>query len=64
MPTSAGLLDPPLGNTRLQVVKLFCSLLQCCDHRVNRRVAELNTFSILMVGTVHVPGSSVGRALA
>jgi hypothetical protein len=48
MPTSAGLLDPPLGNTRLQVVKLFCSLLQCCDHRVNRRVAELNTFSILM----------------
>jgi hypothetical protein len=48
MLTTAGCLDPPLGCTRLQVVKLFCALLQCNDARVNRQVAELKTFSTLM----------------
>ena len=47
--TTVGRLDPPLGSTRLQVVKLFCALLQCNDARVNKQVAELHTFSILMV---------------
>ena len=50
MVTTVGCLDPPLGNTRLQVVKLFCALLQRNDAQVNRQVAELHTFSILMVG--------------
>lgn len=49
MLTTVGSLDPPLGNTRLQVVKLFCALLQCNDARVNRQVADLRTFSTLMV---------------
>ena len=54
MLTTVGCLDPPLGNTRLHVVKLFCALLQCNDARVNRQVAELKTFSTLMVYTMYM----------
>ena len=49
MLTTVGVLDPPLGNTRLQVVKLFCALLQCNDSTANREIAALKTFSTLMV---------------
>ena len=49
MLTTVGVLDPPLGNTRLQVVKLFCALVQCNDAKTNREFATLKTFSTLMV---------------
>ena len=49
MVTTVGTLDPPLGNTRLQVVKLFSSLLHCNESRISAEIARLKTFSVLMV---------------
>ena len=49
MSTTAGDLDPPLGNTRLQVVRLFASILQCGSSGISTAMMQLRTFSILVV---------------
>ncbi|XP_064396518.1 serine/threonine-protein phosphatase 6 regulatory subunit 3-like isoform X2 [Halichondria panicea] len=48
MSTTAGDLDPPLGNTRLQVVRLFASILQCGSSGISTAMMQLRTFSILV----------------
>ena len=49
MSTTAGDLDPPLGNTRLQVVRLFASILQCGSSGISTAMMQLRTFSTLVV---------------
>lgn len=49
MKTSVGVLDPPLGNTRLQVVRLFSALLMCNDATIAKEVIQLQLFSTLLV---------------
>ena len=51
MITTVGLLDPPLGNMRLQVVRLFSSLLHTQDTRVQREIILSSTCSVMMVRT-------------
>lgn len=48
MPCSAGNLDPPLGNTRLQTARLLTSLLQTNTHRINTELARLGTIKVLI----------------
>lgn len=52
MITTVGLLDPPLGNMRLQVVRLFSSLLHTQDTRVQREIILNSTCSVMMVRTM------------
>lgn len=49
MPTTIGHLDPPLGNTRLQVVRLITSLLITNTHSVNQELANLGTIAVIIV---------------
>ena len=49
MRTTAGTLDPPLGNTRLQVAKLFAALLATNSADVNKEFAHLDTIEVLLV---------------
>lgn len=44
MPTTTGLLNPPLGNTRLQIVRLFQTLIQA---NVESLLDELHTTEFL-----------------
>ncbi|XP_067001625.1 serine/threonine-protein phosphatase 6 regulatory subunit 3 isoform X2 [Anabrus simplex] len=46
--TTAGLLDPPLGNTRLHVTKLLASLLATNNSEVNKELAHLGTVEVLL----------------
>ncbi|XP_050390728.1 serine/threonine-protein phosphatase 6 regulatory subunit 3 isoform X2 [Patella vulgata] len=48
MPTTAGHLDPPLGNTRLQIAKLITALISTNTHSVNTELANLNTVHVLL----------------
>ncbi|XP_067830637.1 serine/threonine-protein phosphatase 6 regulatory subunit 3-like isoform X2 [Heptranchias perlo] len=48
MVTTWGTLDPPLGNTRVHVVKLVTSVLQVNNSNVNQELMELNTLDILL----------------
>uniref|UniRef100_UPI00358FA564 serine/threonine-protein phosphatase 6 regulatory subunit 3-like isoform X4 n=1 Tax=Myxine glutinosa TaxID=7769 RepID=UPI00358FA564 len=48
MMTTVGLLDPPLGNTRLHVAKLVNSLLQANSSQMNQALQELDTIAILL----------------
>ncbi|ESO89290.1 hypothetical protein LOTGIDRAFT_106669 [Lottia gigantea] len=48
MPTSAGHLDPPLGNTRLQIAKLITALISTNTHLVNIELTNLNTVHVLL----------------
>uniref|UniRef100_A0A672FGX5 Protein phosphatase 6, regulatory subunit 3 n=1 Tax=Salarias fasciatus TaxID=181472 RepID=A0A672FGX5_SALFA len=43
MKTTWGVLDPPVGNTRLNVVRLVASLLQSNTHSINSELINLNT---------------------
>ena len=54
MITTVGMLDPPLGNMRLQVVRLFSSLLHTQDTRVQREIILNSTCSVMMVRTMYV----------
>jgi serine/threonine-protein phosphatase 6 regulatory subunit 3 len=47
--TTVGTLDPPLGNTRLQVAKLFAALLATNSADVNKEIASLGTTEVLLV---------------
>jgi len=49
MRTTFGLLDPPLGNARLQVAHLVASLLARNSHTVNAELASLGTIQTLWV---------------
>ncbi|XP_032869271.1 serine/threonine-protein phosphatase 6 regulatory subunit 3-like isoform X1 [Amblyraja radiata] len=48
MVTTWGTLDPPLGNTRLHVVKLVTSILQVNNGTVNQELMDLNTLDVLL----------------
>jgi len=48
MSTTAGLLDPPLGRTRLDVAKLICALLATNNKDINMKLSELGTINILL----------------
>jgi serine/threonine-protein phosphatase 6 regulatory subunit 3 len=47
--TTAGVLDPPLGNTRLQVARLLAALIATQDMEIHARLAELGTLNVLLV---------------
>ncbi|XP_013888638.1 serine/threonine-protein phosphatase 6 regulatory subunit 3 [Austrofundulus limnaeus] len=48
MKTTWGVLDPPVGNTRLNVVRLVASLLQCNTHSINTELINLNTLGVIL----------------
>ncbi|XP_060570652.1 serine/threonine-protein phosphatase 6 regulatory subunit 3-like isoform X2 [Ruditapes philippinarum] len=48
MPSSAGSLNPPLGNTRLQTGRLVASLLLTNTHSINVELAQLGTINVLI----------------
>ncbi|CAH1799356.1 unnamed protein product [Owenia fusiformis] len=48
MPTTIGTLDPPLGNTRLQIARLVNSLIQTNTHAINTELANLGTLNVLL----------------
>jgi len=52
MPSTSGLLSPPLGLTRLQVSRLLSTLVQMNLEDVNSRLAELGTVGALLVNHV------------
>ncbi|XP_069480212.1 serine/threonine-protein phosphatase 6 regulatory subunit 3 isoform X3 [Ambystoma mexicanum] len=43
-----GILDPPVGNTRLNVIRLICSLLQTNTPDINLVLIELNTIGVIL----------------
>lgn len=47
--TTWGVLDPPVGNTRLNVVRLVASLLQTNTHIINQELINLNMLGIILV---------------
>jgi len=53
MKTTWGVLDPPVGNTRLNVVRLVASLLQSNTHSINTELIDLNTLGIILVSNVY-----------
>ncbi|XP_045197932.1 serine/threonine-protein phosphatase 6 regulatory subunit 3-like isoform X2 [Mercenaria mercenaria] len=48
MPSTAGPLAPPLGNTRLQTGRLVASLLLTNTHSINIELAQLGTINVLI----------------
>nr|XP_019961085.1 PREDICTED: serine/threonine-protein phosphatase 6 regulatory subunit 3-like [Paralichthys olivaceus]XP_019961086.1 PREDICTED: serine/threonine-protein phosphatase 6 regulatory subunit 3-like [Paralichthys olivaceus] len=48
MKTTWGVLDPPVGNTRLHVVRLVASLLQSNTHSINTELINLNTLGVIL----------------
>ncbi|XP_061176457.1 serine/threonine-protein phosphatase 6 regulatory subunit 3-like isoform X1 [Saccostrea echinata] len=48
MPTTVGNLDPPLGNTRLQTVRLIAAVVLTNTHTVNVELANLGTTKVLL----------------
>ncbi|XP_048765109.2 serine/threonine-protein phosphatase 6 regulatory subunit 3-like isoform X3 [Ostrea edulis] len=48
MPTTIGCLDPPLGNTRLQTVRLIAALVLTNTHTVNVELANLGLIKVLL----------------
>lgn len=52
MKTTWGVLDPPVGNTRLNVIRLISSLLQMNTSSVNQELIELNSIGVILVRTL------------
>ncbi|XP_060085794.1 serine/threonine-protein phosphatase 6 regulatory subunit 3-like isoform X2 [Ylistrum balloti] len=48
MPTSIGTLEPPLGNTRLQIARLVSALTLTNSHSVTVELANLGTMGVLI----------------
>uniref|UniRef100_A0AAQ5XIZ6 Protein phosphatase 6, regulatory subunit 3 n=1 Tax=Amphiprion ocellaris TaxID=80972 RepID=A0AAQ5XIZ6_AMPOC len=48
MKTTWGVLDPPVGNTRLNVVRLVASLLQSNTQSINTELINLNTLGVIL----------------
>ncbi|XP_053308544.1 serine/threonine-protein phosphatase 6 regulatory subunit 1 isoform X2 [Spea bombifrons] len=46
--TTWGLLDPPLGNTRLHVVKLLTSVINANNRALNEELIDLDTLNIIL----------------
>lgn len=46
---TAGLLDPPLGSTRLNIAKFLAVLLSTNNMTVNEELKKLNTVDALLV---------------
>ncbi|XP_048886579.1 serine/threonine-protein phosphatase 6 regulatory subunit 3-like isoform X2 [Brienomyrus brachyistius] len=46
--TTWGVLDPPVGNARLHVVRLVASLLQTNTHTINLELIDLNTVGVIL----------------
>ena len=51
MLTTVGMLEPPLGNMRLQVVKLISALLVRSSSSIEQEVVVLGMFNTLIVST-------------
>lgn len=51
--TTWGVLDPSVGNTRLNVVRLVASLLQTNTHIINQELINLNMLGIVLVSRTH-----------
>ena len=49
MNTTVGVLDPPLGNIRLQIVKLMSALLSKATSAIAAEIVVLDMFSTLIV---------------
>lgn len=49
MKTTWGVLDPPVGNTRLNVIRLISSLLQTNTSSINGDLMELNSVGVILV---------------
>lgn len=49
MKTTWGVLDPPVGNTRLNVIRLISSLLQTNTSSINGDLMELNSIGVILV---------------
>uniref|UniRef100_A0A0A9XKM4 Serine/threonine-protein phosphatase 6 regulatory subunit 3 n=2 Tax=Lygus hesperus TaxID=30085 RepID=A0A0A9XKM4_LYGHE len=45
---ACGVIDPPLGNTRLTVIKLIAALISTQTPEVNEKLDELNTVQVLL----------------
>lgn len=43
--------DPPLGNTRLQVVRLLAALIATYHPQVHEKLVELDTMHVLLVSS-------------
>ena len=56
MPTTVGVLDPPLGNMRLQVVKLASALLARNSPAIANEIVMLDMFNTLIVSLVALKG--------
>lgn len=52
MATTLGALDQPLGNTRLQTVRLIAFLLASNNPAVNEELARLGTLASILVGSI------------
>ncbi|XP_064618233.1 serine/threonine-protein phosphatase 6 regulatory subunit 3-like isoform X3 [Liolophura sinensis] len=48
MPTTVGVMDPPLGNTRLQIVRLLTTLVSTNTHSINQELSSLGTIRVLL----------------
>uniref|UniRef100_A0A8D0GGQ5 Protein phosphatase 6 regulatory subunit 3 n=1 Tax=Sphenodon punctatus TaxID=8508 RepID=A0A8D0GGQ5_SPHPU len=48
MKTTWGVLDPPVGNTRLNVIRLISSLLQTNTNSVNLELIELTSIGVIL----------------
>lgn len=48
MELTFGLLDPPLGQTRLQVLKLFVSVISSKNNELLHKMMSLGTFSTML----------------
>ncbi|XP_026283493.1 serine/threonine-protein phosphatase 6 regulatory subunit 3 isoform X1 [Frankliniella occidentalis] len=46
--TTVGTLDPPLGNTRLQVARLVAALIAVNNPAINQELANLGTIEVLL----------------
>uniref|UniRef100_A0A8C5MTT5 Protein phosphatase 6 regulatory subunit 1 n=1 Tax=Leptobrachium leishanense TaxID=445787 RepID=A0A8C5MTT5_9ANUR len=46
--TTWGVLDPPLGNTRLHVVKLLASAINANNRALNQEVIDLDTLNVML----------------
>ncbi|KAI5729606.1 hypothetical protein M8J76_004485 [Diaphorina citri] len=55
---NSGIIDPPLGFTRLSLIKLLRTLLATQDARIHDACVAYNTFSILFDLFVQYPGNN------
>ncbi|XP_019865401.1 serine/threonine-protein phosphatase 6 regulatory subunit 3 isoform X2 [Aethina tumida] len=46
--TTVGVLDPPLGNTRLQIVRLLASIISSNNEELIQELVNLGTFQVML----------------